>query len=83
MSYPKMVKRCPFCSKQFEPILAKREDFVQRWLQHEKGQLIQRVWPEATNEEREQLISGVCSQKCWDDNMKCEEEEDDYEASAF
>ena len=30
------------------------------------GEFIQVVFPEMTNQEREVLISGVCSDDCWD-----------------
>jgi len=46
--------RCPNCGREYEPKLVRRE-----------GELIQVTYPNAEAWEREQLISGLCSQKCW------------------
>ena len=32
-----------------------------------EGELIQDSYPNATKEEREQLISGLCSNECWEE----------------
>jgi len=48
--------KCPNCNKLYKPIL-KRKD----------GELIQVTYPNATKEQREQLISGICSNKCWEE----------------
>ena len=45
---------CPNCKKAYKPILERKTD-----------EPIQREHPKATAEEREQLISGLCSSKCW------------------
>ena len=45
---------CPNCKKKYKPILERKTD-----------EPIQREHPKATAEEREQLISGLCSNKCW------------------
>jgi len=47
---------CPNCKKEYKPILERKE-----------GELIQITYPKATREEREQLISGLCSSKCWNE----------------
>jgi hypothetical protein len=48
---------CPNCKKEYEPILGKRRT----------SQLIQDEFPDATPEQREQLQTGICSDKCWDE----------------
>ena len=45
---------CPNCKKKYKPILERKTD-----------EPIQRQYPQATAIEREQLISGLCSNKCW------------------
>ncbi len=57
--------KCPNCKKQYVPDLAKRPDFTSKRTTWRGGQLIQNVWPEATSTQREQLITGLCSDKCW------------------
>jgi hypothetical protein len=47
---------CPNCKKTYNPILERKT-----------SQLVQEEFPEATAEAREQLISGICSDKCWDE----------------
>lgn len=46
--------KCPCCKKMYKPKLERKTE-----------QLIQIEFPKATPEEREQLISGLCSSKCW------------------
>lgn len=48
---------CPNCKKEYTPKLGERKT----------NQPIQNEFPNATSEEREQLISGICSNKCWDE----------------
>lgn len=45
---------CPNCKKHYKPILSERDD-----------RKIQEQFPNATPEEREQLITGLCSTACW------------------
>ena len=45
---------CPNCKKEYKPILERKTN-----------ELIQNEFPNATKEEREQLISGLCCDKCW------------------
>jgi hypothetical protein len=61
-----ILKFCPVCEEKKPFRLAALPEFPlkqKRWLQ---GELIQNVWPEATGEDLEQLISGVCSNACFD-----------------
>ena len=46
---------CPICLKKYEPVLERKTD-----------KLVQIEFPNAEKWEREQLMSGICSQKCWD-----------------
>ena len=48
------MKICPCCKKEYLPKLERKT-----------GKCIQDEYPNATAEEREQLISGLCSTKCW------------------
>jgi len=45
---------CPCCKKAYKPKLVRHTDL-----------LIQQEYPHATSIEREQLITGLCSDKCW------------------
>jgi hypothetical protein len=45
---------CPNCKKEYEPVLKRISDNP-----------IQIDYPNAKPFEREQLISGLCSNKCW------------------
>lgn len=47
---------CPNCNKEYEPIL-KRIDGDDRNIQEQ--------YPNTPAWQREQLISGICSDKCW------------------
>lgn len=46
---------CPNCQKAYIPKLDKRDPNIP----------IQRQFPNATPIEREQVITGICSDKCW------------------
>ena len=46
--------KCPNCKRLYKPILERKTN-----------EPIQNEYPNATSEEREQLISGLCSSKCW------------------
>lgn len=62
--------RCPNCGNHYTPDLAKRPDFMIKHGQWKaRGELIQNVWPEATTIQREQLQTGICSDKCWDEYL--------------
>ena len=49
---------CPNCKKEYKPKLERKTN-----------KLIQEEYPNATREEREQLISGLCSDKCWNEYL--------------
>jgi hypothetical protein len=55
------TKPCVVCGKVTTVEL--EVDKFQRW---QDGEHIQHVWPDKTLMERETLISGVCSDECWD-----------------
>jgi len=48
--------KCPNCKKLYKPKLVRKTN-----------DLIQNEFPKATSEQREQLISGLCSNKCWNE----------------
>lgn len=50
---------CPNCKKHYKPDLGERDPDV----------LIQEQFPKATPEQREQLMSGLCSTKCWNEYL--------------
>ena len=50
------METCPNCKKTYEPYLIQRK---------RPSQLIQEEYPTATPEQREQLITGICSTECW------------------
>lgn len=64
-----ITRPCSLCGKS-EAIELDEEKY-KRW---RKGELIQRVWPRMTADERELLISGT-HPKCWDTLFPMEEEE--------
>ena len=51
------MKTCPNCKKVYEPELGERKS----------GALIQNEFPNALPYQREQLITGICSDECWDE----------------
>lgn len=57
---------CPICKQDYVPNLVKEPGFAIKFLQWRGGELIQNVWPKSTAIDREQLQSGICSDKCWD-----------------
>ena len=50
--------KCPNCKRQYKPILERKTN-----------EPIQIQYPKATKEEREQLISGLCCDKCWEEHL--------------
>ena len=46
---------CPQCNKEYTPDLGERKT----------NQLIQYEFPHATSIQREQLVTGICSDDCW------------------
>lgn len=74
-----MIK-CPNCSKAYTPVLELGEPGKVALWRHARAQgpvqllnrgakLIQEEWPHSTGEEREQLITGICSDKCWNNYL--------------
>ena len=51
---------CPNCEKKYFPELGHRRH---------PEKLIQQEFPNATAEQREQLITGICSDKCWEEYL--------------
>lgn len=72
-------QQCPNCGTEYVPELADDPDFnwkYRRWKGQwdeirDKGRpthrrpLIQELWPDATPMQREQLMTGLCSDECW------------------
>jgi len=48
--------KCPNCMREYMPVLKRKTN-----------DSIQNEYPNASKEEREQLISGICSDKCWEE----------------
>ena len=59
---------CPNCKREYKPDLERKD-----------GELIQVTHPNATKEQREQLISGLCSDSCWEEFLGLNFEDDDNE----
>jgi len=57
-------KTCPSCKQTYVPELADDVEAFSLW---RNGTLIQHAFPDATPAQREQLLTGVCSDKCWDE----------------
>ena len=49
--------KCPNCGKTYKPVLDRKHPEM----------VIQREFPKAPAWQREQHISGICSDKCWND----------------
>ena len=60
-----MKLTCPACGKVYEPVLGERKTC----------DLIQVEFPDAEPWQREQLLSGICSDECWDNFLGPEMEE--------
>jgi hypothetical protein len=48
---------CPNCLKEYKPVLTRKDN----------NEPIQITYPNSKPFEREQLISGLCSDKCWNE----------------
>ena len=59
MTKTETVVVCPNCKLAYKPILKKRK----------MNKLIQHEFPNATAMEREQLLTGICSDKCWNEYL--------------
>ena len=51
---------CPNCKKAYYPVLGVRKF---------PTIAIQKEFPDATSEEREQLVTGICSDQCWEEYL--------------
>jgi len=73
---PTPEAHCPVCKRSYVPCLIDGDPHwrikLHRW--KEMGELIQNVWPHATSTMREQLQTGICSDKCWDNIFPPEED---------
>ena len=58
-----IVKRCPQCEQSYEPTLSHNKKGLENW---QNGMLLQNAFPRATPIEREQLMTGLCSDECWE-----------------
>ncbi len=68
-----ILTTCPICGKVNE-VNVKFEDYL-RW---QDGELVQNAFPYLNANDRELLLSGICS-KCWD-KMYGENDDDDDES---
>lgn len=60
--------KCPNCQKEYVPELTLQPGFDDKfWEWKHERKLIQNVWPHSTPTQREQLQTGICSDKCWDE----------------
>lgn len=67
------IVQCRWCHEKFE--IPTTPEQMERW---EKGELIQRVFPELTPDQRELLISQTCGD-CWDATFAGDEEDEEEE----
>ena len=54
------LKQCPVCHRKYLPVLSRRHPELP----------VQDEFPKAAEWQREQLISGICSDKCWETLFK-------------
>lgn len=52
---------CPNCQRHYLPELPEKDPHDDR--------VMQAIYPEAEPYQREQLISGLCSDRCWDEYL--------------
>ena len=67
----KVSVTCPFCGK--ESFLTLSANDFEAW---QNGELVQNAFPYLDANERELLVSGICSE-CWDKMFSSEEDEED------
>ena len=58
----RVLRRCPNCGRDYDPELVRKDD-----------RPIQEQYPNEPAWKREQLISGLCSDKCWKEYLGVEE----------
>jgi len=72
-----IIKHCPVCHREYQVALSTfggADKFAADYAAWQGGALVQAVWPAASNEEREQIVSGICSDTCWDKIWPIEED---------
>ena len=57
---------CPQCGKTYTPDLPERTE-------EQQDMNIQDIYPDATPGQREQLVTGLCCDRCWDQHLGAEE----------
>lgn len=66
-----MTRCCPQCLKEYVALLSQRADWPERWHRWRvEGEMIQDVWSFVPRWVREQLLSGLCSEECWDEYLR-------------
>lgn len=70
--YMDIYTTCPYCGK----VTTIKVPTVGYFNWAYGGMLIQQAMPELSANEREALISGICS-KCWGSIFSCDDEDDD------
>jgi hypothetical protein len=62
---------CPQCERHYTPELGERQ------MAKNPGKCIQDIYPNAKPYQREQLVTGLCSDACWDNYLgaQCREDE--------
>lgn len=66
----KELRICPQCHKYYKPVLGQRPEGDNR--------CIQDIFPNAKPWEREQLLTGICSDECWKKYLKVDDENDEF-----
>jgi hypothetical protein len=59
-----VTKKCPNCLEEHSMMVDKNK--YNRW---RAGEKVQMVWPEMTPAQREFLITGICSDECWNEYL--------------
>lgn len=68
-------KTCPNCKRVYVPALAARP--TRAYAEWRQGKLVQDAFPKSRSFEREQLVSGLCSDGCWAEYLGVEQHEDE------
>lgn len=59
------VTVCPQCKKRYVPDLLTSPDAADKNARRAE-EFVREIWPDSSLEQREQLLSGICSDECWD-----------------
>ena len=65
--------QCPNCHKFYTPELLQDPRNADAYAAWKNGALVQVAFPNATPTQREQLITGMCSDECWNAFLGLEE----------